>query len=266
MKTYLKNIAVVGFLALFLPCTATLLLNGRDGVGLEEGMTDLEYQVLRGLMAEDLTWMADGTLELMAVLYRTEILLGKEETPLPAEVPEDEYERLCQAVEATAGQVVRIDGEYRELPYHMLSAGTTRPGTLLGEEYAYINAVECPDDRYAEGYLEICYLTEEELFAALETEISAEELELERDSAEYVTRVIWEDNVWTGESFRTLLHLSSSCFWLEPVEGSLRVTVKGSGHGFGISLYTADKMVREGADYREIIQKFYQNAECITVP
>ena len=44
-----------------------------------------------------------------------------------------------------------------------------------------------------------------------------------------------------------------------------RITVKGNGHGFGISLYTADRMIREGMSWEEVIQKFYENAECITL-
>ena len=44
------------------------------------------------------------------------------------------------------------------------------------------------------------------------------------------------------------------------------MTVKGSGHGFGISLYTANRLVQEGQEAPEIFQKFYQDAKCITIP
>lgn len=268
MKAYLKNMAAIGFLILFLPYTITLLANGRQGIHQERRLPDLEYQVLYGLLQEDLSWMEDGTLELMAVLYRTECVRNMEETAggeAPVEIYGEAYERIFQAVERTQGQVVTICGEYRELPYHAVSAGATRRGELLGEEFSYVTAVECPDDLQSDSYLQICYLTEEELTDTLGTELSSEELVLERDSAEYVINVACEEKSWAGEQFRTLLHLPSSCFWLEPSEGKVRITVKGSGHGFGISLYTADRMVKNGADYMEIIQKFYENAECITI-
>lgn len=53
---------------------------------------------------------------------------------------------------------------------------------------------------------------------------------------------------------------------MEESDDGIMVTVKGNGHGFGISLYTADCMVQEGAGLTEIIQKFYRDAECITIP
>ena len=78
-------------------------------------------------------------------------------------------------------------------------------------------------------------------------------------------RVRLGDEMLQGESVRTLLHLPSSCFYVDDSEEILRITVKGNGHGFGISLYTADRMIREGMSWEEVIQKFYENAECITL-
>ena len=42
MKNYLKNLVTVGFLALFLPYTITLLVNGRQGIHRESEWTELE--------------------------------------------------------------------------------------------------------------------------------------------------------------------------------------------------------------------------------
>lgn len=95
-----------------------------------------------------------------------------------------------------------------------------------------------------------------------------EDMVIERDGADYVSRVVIGDQEWQGEAFRSLLHLPSSSFRLEQdaAEDEIRITVKGSGHGFGISLYTADRMIRDGAELEEVIQKFYQDAVCITIP
>lgn len=268
MKAYLKNAAAVGFLILFLPYTITLLANGRQGIHQEEKLPQLEYQVLYELLCQDFSWMEDGTLELMAVLYRTEAVRSPKEftvEELSFELYGENYERFRRAVENTRGQVIQIDGKYRDLPYHAVSAGHTREGSLLGEEYSYVFSMECPEDFQSEMYLQVCHLSRQEIAQTLGAELIPKEFVLERDGAEYVTRVSCMDMSWTGENFRTLLHLPSSCFWMDFSEEDVRITVKGSGHGFGISLYTADCMIKEGADYREIIQKFYQNAECITI-
>lgn len=271
MKKCLKNIAAVGFLILFLPYTVILLANGRQGIHQEEQLPELEYQVLYRLMQEDCSWMEDGTLELLAVLFRTECVREQTESVRESSVLGlygEDYNRIYQAVLHTKGQVITIDGAYKELPYHAVSAGMTRDGALLGEEYGYVNCVECREDRESEAYLQICTLTEKELNEALksDTVIKPEDLVFERDREEYVTKVISPSKSWTGENFRSLLHLPSSCFYAELQPDGVRIVCKGSGHGFGISLYTANRYIQEGADRMDIIQKFYQNAECITIP
>lgn len=268
MRRFVKNAMAVGFLLLFLPYTITLLLNGKQGIHQEEMLSDLEYEVLSCMMKEDYSWMEDGTLDLMAMLHRTACVLGErtEEESHPAKIYDENYRRMYEAVLRTQGQAVAIAGEYRDLPYHEISAGETRDGRLLGEEYTYVRSVDCSGDRESDRYLWYCMLTEEELAEALGGSCDPDGLEYYRDACGYVTRVEGPGTEWTGEAFRSLLHLPSSCFWMDRTEDGIKVTVKGVGHGFGISLYTADRMIRDGADVLEIIQKFYEGAECITIP
>ena len=269
MKRLLTNMTAIAFLALFLPYTMTLLINGRQGIHKEEVLPELEYEVLSCMMQEDCSWMADGTLDLMAVLYRTECVRKGQETgngETGLEVYDGNYSRMYDAVGRTQGQVVTIGGAYKELPYHAVSAGRTREGVLLGEAYAYVLAVECPEDKEAGEYLKRYQIPQEGLAEALGQDFSAEGTELQRDSSDYVSHVRSRDKEWQGEAFRSLLHLPSSCFYMEESDDGIMVTVKGNGHGFGISLYTADCMVQEGAGLTEIIQKFYRDAECITIP
>lgn len=269
MKHYLKNITAVCFLMLMFPCTLTLLINGKHGIHREEQLSDMDYKILYELMQEDVSWMEDSTLELLAILLRTECMRvgnvsdGEIKSVSPYE---DLYERAYDAVWNTRGQVVVIDGEYRELPYHAVSAGSTRKGTLLGEEYSYVRSVDCPEDLRSEAYLKICYLSKEELKNVLGTDIFFETPGIKRDEKEYVTEVTGAESTWPGEQIRTILHLPSSCFWTEVQEDRVRFTVKGVGHGFGISLYTANQMIRGGADREDIFQMFYEGAECITIP
>lgn len=270
MKKFIKNAAAVGFLVLFLPYTATLLMNGKQGIHREEELPQLEYQVLSCLMQEDYSWMEDKTLDLMAVLYRTECVREepqRDEEFFP-EIYDKNYDRMYDAVMRTRGQVITTGGEYKELPYHAVSAGRTREGVLLGEEYDYVAAVDCPYDKEAEDYFRTYVISSQDLEELLGEEFAPGDAEFERDAADYVSHVVTSGREWQGEEFRSLLHLPSSCFWMEEEEGAdrVRITVKGSGHGFGLSLYTADRMIRDGAEMTEIIQKFYKDTACITIP
>ena len=69
-----------------------------------------------------------------------------------------------------------------------------------------------------------------------------------------------------GEGIPFAASSAFQLFYMEESDDGIMVTVKGNGHGFGISLYTADCMVQEGAGLTEIIQKFYRDAACITIP
>ena len=117
MKRLLTNMTAIGFLVLFLPYTMTFLINGRQGIHKEEALEC----VRKG--------QETGSGETDPKIYN------------------GSYSRMYDAVARTQGQVIRIKGAYRELPYHAVSAGRTRDGLLLGEEYSYVMAVECPKDR-----------------------------------------------------------------------------------------------------------------------
>ena len=201
---------------------------------------------------------------------------------------------------------VTIDGEYRELPFHKLSVGHTRDGKLLGDSYDYVLSVECREDKEASDYVQICTLSMEEILRALgmdytemagkdiagkddadsadeqakQQKITLGDFEFQRDSEGYVESVSLGDQTWTGEAFRSLLHFPSSCFWMKAdgttktdkagaggnTDNRITITIKGVGHGFGISLYTADRRIREGTPWQDIFSCFYKNAQCITIP
>ncbi len=271
MKTAMKNILAVCFMILFLPYLITLVTSGRQGIGREEKLPEQEYAVLETMLSEDLSWMDAQTLRLMSVLKRTEIVRQQQTGLAIVQEPSTElygdlYSRVYQAVQETEGQVVTIGGEFRELPYHGISSGRTRDGSLLGDEYSYIKAVDCPMDPEAEEYLQFFYMESVDFWKCLgQSEVEMLPV-LERDEAGYVNRMLFGDTVLQGEKARELLHLPSSCFFLEEDGGRIRITVKGSGHGFGVSLYTAGRMMTEGADMTEVFQQFYEDAECITLP
>lgn len=65
----------------------------------------------------------------------------------------------------------------------------------------------------------------------------------------------------TGEEFRTALGLKSSCFSIKEVDGQLRIVTKGLGHGFGLSMYGANELAKEGQNYRDILKYYYSDVD-----
>lgn len=161
--------------------------------------------------------------------------------------------KLLEAVEETKGQILVWNGRPVELPYHAVSAGRTRNGQVLGEEYSYLESVECPFDTESVDYLNIQILSLETL-----PEIT------ERDEAGYVLEIRVGDEVLAGEEFRSRYSLNSSCLALDQTEEGIRAVAKGLGHGLGMSMYEANRQAETGRTYLEILAYFYKNVECIS--
>ena len=169
----------------------------------------------------------------------------------------ERYREKCEkAAEATDSQVMIAGEKLLELPYHAVSAGKTRDGSVLGAAYQWLESADCPEDVEAPEYLHIREWEPGELPA--DTEI------LERDRAGYVTGVAVDGTSLGGEEFRARYGLESSCFSLERTDEKVRIVTKGCGHGLGLSMYQANRFANEGWKYSEILSYFYKNAVCIS--
>jgi len=164
--------------------------------------------------------------------------------------------RIRLAAEETEGEILAIEGKPLDLPYHAVSAGRTRNGQVLGEGYSYLQEADCPGDVEAPDYLKIETFSSEEMPVLPEI--------LARDDSGYVTEVSCGEERLNGEEFRSRFQLNSSNFTAEAVEGGVRITTKGLGHGLGLSLYEANCMALKGTSYLEILMHFYKNVECIS--
>ena len=144
-------------------------------------------------------------------------------------------ERLRQAVRATAGQVLRYEGELIFAAFHASSAGATEDSGQVWNPRPYLISVSSP-----EGLDSVPNYVTELRCAAL-------------DFRGGVTM--------RGTELRRLFSLRSTAFTLEYREGQFCFTVTGSGHGVGMSQYGANVMAREGADYREILAHYYPGTQ-----
>ena len=61
----------------------------------------------------------------------------------------------------------------------------------------------------------------------------------------------------TGAQLRAALELRSNCFDISFADGKFTFTVRGSGHGVGMSQTGADAMARQGSGYEEILCHYY---------
>lgn len=183
------------------------------------------------------------------------------------------YKKLKKAMDETENQVLYYNDTYAFVPFHQASNGKTRSGgEVLGStDYPYLAVKECPLDKEAEDEMQIYNMDYKEVqtkcqafLVAVDKEnaektYSFSDFEIqEYDSAGYVSKLRIGDTVCSGDQFRDALSLASSAFSLQDGEGVLRITTTGKGHGLGMSQWTANELAKEGKNYEEILQNFFE--------
>ncbi|HJC22195.1 MAG TPA: hypothetical protein H9761_00640 [Candidatus Eisenbergiella merdavium] len=174
---------------------------------------------------------------------------------------EENQARIEEAARQTKGIYLTFDGRILEPSYFQLSAGKTRDGAeVLGEGYEYLVSVDCSHDIEAEDYIGSVVVSKERFWKLLDCDSSGK-ITLTRDSADYVLYVDTQAGRMSGESFRSLFGLASSCFTLEEKGEDILLTSRGIGHGLGFCQYEADRRAAEGEDFLALLTCFFEGAQ-----
>lgn len=227
------------------------------------------------------------TLKAQAVLIRSSLLASEEnwQNSKKIHVEDGEYgssyisEKVWQAVSDTSGVCMLWEDKLVKGAYFIVSNGATRNAKeLLLSEYPYLKSVECNRDFLSQDYINsVSYeesefekiwqqipglsLSEEEIQKKekLVSETMLDRFNIYRDSAGYVLYLEADEKCVAGEQFRTAFLLSSASFHMEKEGTQIIFTVKGAGHGLGMSQFAANEMAKEGEDYVDILKYFFDN-------
>lgn len=227
------------------------------------------------------------TLKAQAVLIRSGLLASEEGRQGKKEisVEDREYgsvrisEEIWQAVSQTEGICLMWQEKPISGAYFSVSNGATRNGEELSlTEYPYLKSVICNRDFLSQDY--ISYVSyeenefekiwqqipglslsedEEQKKEALETENELDGFTVYRDSVGYVLYVEAGGKCVAGEQFRNAFLLASASFQIEKEKHQILFSVKGSGHGLGMSQFAANEMAKEGEDYIDILKYFFED-------
>ncbi len=180
----------------------------------------------------------------------------------------DNYNLVTDCVAATRGMVISYNGQYIDARYTYITAGSTLSGCdMLGDNYSYLAVVECPKDKEAEEYLVVKTISCKDFVNAFERAYNGLALDKKgldkqvqivsanRDG--YVSKMQVGNMVMTGSAFARILGLNSPDYKLEYMDSGVKVTTTGVGDGYGVSVYTAQNMAKEGASYEDILKTFY---------
>lgn len=255
------------------------LIYGKSG----EIMDEIEEQLI-GIVAKEIS--ADAEKEAIlaqCIIARTTLCDAKEKHAaepegisveemqnLWGEQFEECYGQIEACVEQTKGEVLMWEDAYAYVPYHAISAGSTRNLSELYKDVQlpYLKMQSCEKDAVAEGYLAVSYWEVDEFLAECvrlfpESAVATyEDIAIEkRDEAGYVLQVKVGAITCEGETFREAFGLASAHFTISLVDDKVRIVTKGLGHGFGLSQNTANEMAKQGDGYEEILGYFFPGAK-----
>lgn len=185
---------------------------------------------------------------------------------------ESNWQKICDCVNSTKGKVITYDNQPINAFFHSNSGGITEVPVNVwgGTGYPYLQSVETSgEDAYTQYSSEVIF-TQEELINKLKEKYDDISIDFSNDDdikiLEYtessrVKTVKFGNHELSGVETRTLLRLRSTNFEIIKDGNNIKFSVKGYGHGVGMSQTGADSMAKQGSTAEEIIMHFYTGIE-----
>ena len=176
-------------------------------------------------------------------------------------------QKIDECILSVLGEVLTYDNEPIFAAYHAISPGVTNTcKDVWGKDIPYLISVDSTGDALAANYLSEVTFTKQEIAEKLKS-IAATPQEstnyfsnIKTASTGLVTSIDFCGKTVTGAQIRELLGLRSSNFIVNYAEDKFTFTVKGYGHGVGMSQTGANYMAKQGKTYDEILLHYYNGA------
>lgn len=173
------------------------------------------------------------------------------------------YNRVREAVDATAGEALTYDGDLAITYYFAISNGyTDDASTVFHEDRDYLVSVASPWDQSYQAYSSTYTLDKNTFCSKLGISCDAISVtNLVRADNHYVREITINGVTFTGIQVFQKLNLKSADFTITQNGDTISIETLGFGHGVGMSQYGALGMAEEGYTYQEILKYYYQNTE-----
>ncbi len=187
----------------------------------------------------------------------------------------DKYlDKIRSYAEQTRGEILACEDEPILAVFHSSSGGgfTESSGDVWGKELPYLVSVKSSGEEQRDGYVSSVTLSHKDFTDKIASLNNKADFSKSYKSwvgkstlttANHIKSIIIGGVELKGTQIRTALGLKSTCFDISIDEKSVVFTVKGNGHGVGMSQYGANFMATNGADYTEILESYYTGANII---
>jgi stage II sporulation protein D len=185
------------------------------------------------------------------------------------------WDRISKAVEATRGLVISYKGELASsIKYHSTSGGKTEDSVnVFASDIPYLVSVDSPGEEDTPKFTTTVPIKRDEFIKKMKalspkikltnTNLSSQIKIIERTDGDRVKTIKIGDKTFKGTDIRWAFMLNSAYFSVKVDTKYVTFTVKGNGHGVGMSQYGANAMAKEGKKYDEILKHYYQGVEIV---
>lgn len=234
---------------------------------------------LMGVLATNLVpYLEIETLKSLAVLYRTyafhkmstdKYISSSDEFALYRPISYyklawiDDYNimvtKIEEAVKSTDCLFMTYNNSYI-LPFiHFSNHGQT----FFNDEYPYLTSVKSLWDIASPYYVEISDYSYDNFSKILKSSISKTTNfnVLELDEKNFVKKLRIGNNIYTGEEFKNLLNLKSLNLAIIINNTHIRIITKGWGNSFGLSIFGANELAKDGCDFTNILKYYFPKVQ-----
>lgn len=180
-------------------------------------------------------------------------------------------QKILAAVVETDGMFLSYAGAPIQAVFHSSSSGRTEDGGTLWSSLPYLVSVTSPEtEQDVPNFISTVEVTAEELVRTISSVYPDAALDgdpetwvglrTDGESGRVATLEIGGVAI-SGAELRSMFALRSTAFSLEFADGYFVFTVRGYGHGVGLSQYGANVMAKAGSEYREILEHYYPGAD-----
>ena len=182
------------------------------------------------------------------------------------------WAKIEQCVNETKGKIITYNNQPINAFFHSNSGGKTEIPVNVwgGSGYPYLQVVETSGEEGYSQYNSEMEFSNEELINKLKTKYQDIQIDfnnpedikiLEYTESGRVKTIKFGNHNLSGVETRTLLGLKSANFEISIQDNKIKFTVKGYGHGVGMSQTGADSLAKQGSSYEDIIHHFYSNVQ-----
>lgn len=181
---------------------------------------------------------------------------------------DEKWDKISAAVDDTTGQIMTYNGEIISAVFHSTSSGVTEAAVdVWGSDVPYLQSVASEGDEQSPKYHSELTVSEDEFKSTIDEKVSGTDWSkglfsnIDRSEAGGIVSLDVGGVNIRGRELRSIFSLRSANVELAQNNGNVTMSVKGYGHGVGMSQYGANYMASQGKSYEEILKTYYTGIE-----